>query len=102
MLTLMRWKSLPKYKKYINRINKNYYENSSTLVHGDFSPKNILIGNKKIIYIDAECCNYGDPVFDLVFFSNHLLIKSIIIKNCKKKFLKGYKIFYKEYLRKIN
>ncbi len=92
----------PNYKKYINKINKNYYENSSTLIHGDFSPKNILIGNKKIIYIDAECCNYGDPVFDLVFFSNHLLIKSIVIKDCKKKFLKGYKIFYNEYLRKIN
>ena len=92
----------PKYKKYIQQINKNYLKHSTTLVHGDFSPKNILIGNKRIIYIDAECCNYGDPVFDLVFFSNHLLIKSIIIREKKQEFLKGYKIFYNEYLKSIN
>ena len=69
----------PKYKDYIKNLNKNYLVNSSTLVHGDFSPKNILIGKNKIVYLDAECCNFGDPVFDLVFFSNHLLIKSIVI-----------------------
>ena len=92
----------PKYKKYIENINKNYAKNSTTLVHGDFSPKNILIGNRKIIYIDAECSNYGDPVFDLVFFSNHLLIKSIVLNEKKEDFLKGYKTFYNEYLSRIN
>ena len=92
----------PKYKKYIKNINKNYFENSSTLVHGDFSPKNILIGKNKIIYLDAECCNFGDPVFDLVFFTNHLLIKSIFIKDKSQEFIKSYIIFYKEYLNNLN
>ena len=58
----------PNLKKIVEKINRDYKYFSSTLVHGDFSPKNILISNKKIIYLDAECCNYGDPVFDLVFF----------------------------------
>jgi len=92
----------PKYKKYIKNINKNYFEHSSTLVHGDFSPKNILIGKNKIIYLDAECCNFGDPVFDLVFFANHLLIKSIFIKDKSQEFIKSYLIFYKEYLNNLN
>ncbi len=95
-------KVYPKYKKYINSINQDYYKFSSTLVHGDFSPKNILVGFNKIIYLDAECCNYGDPVFDLVFFSNHLLIKSLILKNKKKEFIKCYEIFYNEYLKKLS
>ena len=92
----------PKYKKYIKDLNKNYLINSSTLVHGDFSPKNILIGKNKIVYLDAECCNFGDPIFDLVFFSNHLLLKSIFIKDKSKEFIKSYIIFYKEYLKNLN
>jgi len=92
----------PKYKKYVKDLNKNYLINSSTLVHGDFSPKNILIGKNKIVYLDAECCNFGDPIFDLVFFSNHLLLKSIFIKDKSKEFIKSYMIFYKEYLKNLN
>ncbi len=92
----------PKFKKKIKNINKEYLLNASTLVHGDFSPKNILIGNKRIIYLDAECCNYGDPVFDLVFFSNHLLIKSIYFEKQKKEFIKAFKVFYAQYFNNIS
>ena len=46
------------------------------LVHGDFSPKNILIGPHGPVIVDAECAWYGDPAFDLAFVVNHLLLKS--------------------------
>lgn len=46
-----------------------------TLVHGDVSPKNILIGPNGPIFLDAECAWYGDPAFDLAFCLNHLLLK---------------------------
>ena len=92
----------PKYKEYIKKINENYIKNSSTLVHGDFSPKNILVDKNKIIYLDAECCNFGDPVFDLVFFTNHLLIKSIFFKDKSQEFIKLYVSFYKEYLSNLS
>jgi aminoglycoside phosphotransferase (APT) family kinase protein len=45
------------------------------LVHGDFSPKNILIGSEGPVILDAECAWYGDPAFDLAFVLNHLLLK---------------------------
>ena len=45
------------------------------LVHGDFSPKNLLIGPEGPVVIDAECAWYGDPAFDLAFVLNHLLLK---------------------------
>ena len=95
-------KVYPQLKRKVNKINANYKKSSITLVHGDFSPKNILVGKNKIIYLDAECCNYGDPVFDLVFFSNHLLIKSIFISEKKELFLKAYKLFYKQYMRNLS
>ncbi len=47
------------------------------LVHGDFSPKNIVIGTAGPVILDAECAWYGDPAFDLAFVLNHLLLKGI-------------------------
>lgn len=47
------------------------------LVHGDVSPKNILVGPNGPVFLDAECAVYGDPAFDLAFCLNHLLLKSV-------------------------
>ncbi|SDR61672.1 phosphotransferase [Paraburkholderia tuberum] len=46
------------------------------LVHGDVSPKNVLLGPNGPVLLDAECAWYGDPAFDLAFVLNHLLIKA--------------------------
>ena len=47
-----------------------------TLVHGDFSPKNIMItGVNRPIVLDFEVMHTGNPVFDLGFVSAHLLCK---------------------------
>ena len=48
-----------------------------TLVHGDVSPKNILIGPKGPVFLDAECAWHGDPAFDIAFCLNHMLLKSL-------------------------
>jgi aminoglycoside phosphotransferase (APT) family kinase protein len=47
------------------------------LVHGDVSPKNILIGPRGPVFLDAECAWWGDPAFDLAFCLNHLLLKCL-------------------------
>jgi len=46
------------------------------LVHGDVSPKNILVGRLGPIFLDAECAWYGDPAFDMAFVLNHLCLKA--------------------------
>ena len=51
--------------------------NRKALVHGDVSPKNILIGPNGPVLLDAECAWYGDPAFDLAFCLNHLLLKCL-------------------------
>lgn len=45
------------------------------LVHGDVSPKNVLVGPAGPVLLDAECATVGDPAFDLAFCANHLLLK---------------------------
>lgn len=53
------------------------------LVHGDVSPKNILVGPGGPVILDAECAWYGDPAFDLAFCLNHLLLKAIAAPNAR-------------------
>jgi aminoglycoside phosphotransferase (APT) family kinase protein len=47
------------------------------LVHGDYSPKNILIGQERMVILDCEVAWYGDPAFDLAFLLNHLCLKAL-------------------------
>jgi aminoglycoside phosphotransferase (APT) family kinase protein len=49
------------------------------LVHGDVSPKNILVNRHDghPVLLDAECAWCGDPAFDAAFCLNHLVLKSI-------------------------
>jgi 5-methylthioribose kinase len=47
------------------------------LVHGDYSPKNVLLGDGGLWVVDFEVGHLGDPVFDVAFLLNHLLLKAI-------------------------
>ena len=50
------------------------------LVHGDFSPKNLLVSATdppRAALIDFEVAHIGNPGFDLGFILSHLLLKSV-------------------------
>ena len=47
------------------------------LVHGDFSPKNIMVHGDRLVLLDCEVAWYGEPAFDVAFLLNHLLLKSL-------------------------
>lgn len=47
-----------------------------TLVHGDYSPKNILVHEGRLVLLDHEVIHWGDPAFDLGFALTHLLSKA--------------------------
>ncbi len=51
-------------------------EHIVTLVHGDYSPKNVLVHDDRLILLDHEVIHYGDPAFDLGFAFTHLLSKA--------------------------
>jgi 5-methylthioribose kinase len=53
------------------------WEERHCLVHGDFSPKNLLVYGGHAFLIDFEVGHYGDPAFDIGFFLTHLTLKGI-------------------------
>src|SRR5581483_762593 len=60
------------------------------LVHGDVSPKNILIGPNGPVFLDAECAWFGDPAFDLAFCLTHLLLKCLWTPSAAPRFLAAF------------
>jgi Ser/Thr protein kinase RdoA (MazF antagonist) len=63
---------------------------AKTLVHGDVSPKNILVDGQAAVLLDAECAVWGDPAFDLAFCLNHLLLKCLWTPSAAGGFLRCF------------
>jgi len=68
------------------------------LVHGDVSPKNILVGPDSPVLLDAECAWYGDPAFDIAFCLNHLLLKSVFLPQHLDELLRAFEAMATSYL----
>jgi 5-methylthioribose kinase len=61
----------------IAAVAERLLERKIALVHGDFSPKNVLVGGNGLWVLDWEVAHRGDPVFDVAFLLTHLLLKSV-------------------------
>lgn len=58
----------------------------TSLVHGDFSPKNMLItSHLEPTVLDYETAHTGNPVFDLAFLLGHILCKQEYFHEVKNK-----------------
>ena len=67
----------PDLAERIEAIARDTLATRRALVHGDVSPKNILVGPDGPVLLDAECAWYGEPAFDIAFCANHLLLKRV-------------------------
>lgn len=68
---------LPEVAGAVGRVVEAMADRRVCLVHGDFSPKNVLAGDGEVWVIDWEVAHLGDPAFDVAFLLNHLVLKSI-------------------------
>jgi 5-methylthioribose kinase len=68
-----------------------------TVVHGDFSPKNVLVYRSRLVLLDHEVIHLGDPTFDLGFALTHLLSKANHLPANRALFLQAAGRFWKSY-----
>lgn len=73
-----------------------------TMIHGDISPKNILIGPDGPVLLDAECACIGDPAFDLAFCLNHFLLKCVHVPSAEAGFIDCYRAMTSAYLSQVD
>jgi aminoglycoside phosphotransferase (APT) family kinase protein len=67
------------------------------LVHGDFSPKNILISSERLVLLDCEAAWFGDPAFDAAFLLNHLFLKALHLPARREDYLRLASVCWSEY-----
>jgi aminoglycoside phosphotransferase (APT) family kinase protein len=72
------------------------------LVHGDVSPKNILIGPQGPVFLDAECAWWGDPAFDIAFCLNHLLLKCLWNPSAAPALRNAFEALATAYLQRVD
>ena len=74
---------------------------AETIVHGDYSPKNILVHDDRLILLDHEVIHIGDPGFDLGFSMTHLLSKAHHIPARRADFAKATIAYWQTYAATI-
>lgn len=72
------------------------------LVHGDYSPKNVLVATAEVVLLDFEVAHFGDPAFDVAFMLNHLLLKSVHVEKARPRLLQAAVRFWDAYAAALN
>ena len=72
------------------------------LVHGDFSPKNIIVSGEgsqaRVLLLDFEVVHLGNPVFDVAFMLNHFTLKAIYNPALARRYCEAAAEFWAEYV----
>lgn len=69
-----------------------------TLVHGDYSPKNVLVHQGHLVLLDHEVVHWGDPAFDIGFSLTHFLSKAHHLQPHRPAFARAARLHWEVYL----
>ena len=93
-------RQLPDAAPFLNHLIQKTRLRKRTLVHGDYSPKNILIYQDKLVLLDHEVIHFGDPAFDVGFAMAHFLSKAHYLISSRHLFFNLAEIFWKTYFNR--
>lgn len=65
----------PSVSGVIGKLLRRMSQTRRCLVHGDFTPKNVLVGSGNVFVVDWEIAHFGDPAFDIASSTAHLALK---------------------------
>jgi 5-methylthioribose kinase len=82
---------------FMNPLIEETLATNASLVHGDFSPKNVLIQGPRMVLLDHEVAHFGDPAFDVGFAMAHFLSKAHHLVSLRQCFLGAARDFWGSY-----
>jgi fructosamine-3-kinase len=88
---------VPAARDFLNQLIADTHSRRVALVHGDYSPKNILVRDGRLILLDHEVIHWGDPAFDIGFAMTHLLSKCHHLPKSRQSFIKSTAVFFVNY-----
>ncbi len=86
---------------FLNRLVEDTRQHKHSLVHGDYSPKNVLIYQGKLILLDHEVSHFGDPSFDLGFALTHFLSKANHLPQSRGHLASAAVLFWQTYYKEV-
>lgn len=90
-------RAFPEFCADFERLVASTSQQACSLVHADFSPKNLLVYGGGLMMVDFETGHYGDPAFDLGFFLSHLVLKAFYRAPAHETFLQMTQRFWLAY-----
>ena len=88
---------MPAVESFINQLVADTRATRYTLVHGDYSPKNVLVHNNRLVLLDHEVIHFGDGAFDLGFALTHFLSKAHALPAYRARFVESANLFWQTY-----
>lgn len=88
---------IPSAAGFLNELIRRPLERQLTVVHGDYSPKNILVHDGRLILLDHEVIHLGDPAFDIGFSMTHLISKARHLSECRDALIDAALIYWQTY-----
>jgi 5-methylthioribose kinase len=92
---------IPEAGAFLNSLATETLAHKDCLVHGDFSPKNTLIYQDKLILLDYEVMHFGDPAFDVGFALTHFLSKANHMPKERHRLGRAAELFWAVYWEEI-
>jgi len=92
---------VPEAADFLHRLVADTRARAVTLVHGDYSPKNILIRDDRLVLLDYEVAHFGDPAFDLGFSLAHFCSKAHHMPDLRLGFAGAAEIYWRTYCATI-
>lgn len=88
---------VPQARNFLVRLVDETRARRDTFVHGDYSPKNVLVRDGRLVLLDHEVVHIGDPAFDVGFALAHLLSKAHHLSAKRGEFADAALVFWNEY-----
>ena len=94
--------AVPEAAPFLEALIHDTRQTRTALVHGDYSPKNVLLHAGTLVLLDHEVIHYGDPAFDVGFALTHLLSKAHHLADHGAAFANAARQFWGEYCLRVD